>query len=144
MPRAATLVATNTGAWPLANRASVRSRLFWFSPPWIGDAFTPMRVSCSASRSAPCFVRTNTIDRREARQISAATFSFSGLASHTVESIKSFEGADICWVEEAQSVSKRSWDVLTPTIRKADSEIWVSFNPELDTDETYKRFVVNK
>ena len=80
----------------------------------------------------------------EIRGRNGTTFSFSGLASHTVESIKSFEGADICWVEEAQSVSKRSWDVLTPTIRKAGSEIWVSFNPELDTDETYKRFVVNK
>lgn len=80
----------------------------------------------------------------EIRGRNGTTFSFSGLASHTVESIKSFEGADICWVEEAQSVSKRSWDILTPTIRKDDSEIWVSFNPELDTDETYKRFVVNK
>lgn len=80
----------------------------------------------------------------EIRGQNGTTFSFSGLASHTVESIKSFEGADICWVEEAQSVSKRSWDILTPTIRKNDSEIWVSFNPELDTDETYKRFVVNK
>lgn len=80
----------------------------------------------------------------EIRGRNGSTFSFSGLASHTVESIKSFEGADICWVEEAQSVSKRSWDILTPTIRKNGSEIWVSFNPELDTDETYKRFVVNK
>lgn len=80
----------------------------------------------------------------EIRGRNGTTFSFSGLASHTVESIKSFEGCDLCWVEEAQSVSKLSWDILTPTIRKADSEIWVSFNPELDTDETYKRFVVNK
>lgn len=80
----------------------------------------------------------------EIRGRNGTSFSFSGLASHTVESIKSFEGADICWVEEAQSVSKRSWDILTPTIRKDGSEIWVSFNPELDTDETYKRFVVNR
>lgn len=80
----------------------------------------------------------------EIRGRNGTTFSFSGLASHTVESIKSFEGADICWVEEAQSVSKRSWDILTPTIRKDGSEIWVTFNPELDTDETFKRFVINK
>ena len=66
---------------------------------------------------------------------------FAGLASHTVESIKSFEGVDICWVEEARSVTKRSWNILTPTIRKPGSEIWVSFNPELDSDETYMRFV---
>ncbi len=80
----------------------------------------------------------------EIRGKNGTTFSFSGLAQHTVESIKSFEGADICWCEEAQTISKKSWDILTPTIRRTDSEIWASFNPELDTDETYKRFVVNK
>lgn len=70
-------------------------------------------------------------------------FAFAGLASHTVESIKSFEGVDRVWVEEAQVVSKRSWDVLIPTIRKEGSEIWVSYNPDLDTDETHQRFAIN-
>lgn len=69
-------------------------------------------------------------------------FAFSGLSSHTVTSIKSFEGIDIAWVEEAQTVSKKSWNILTPTIRAPGSEIWVTFNPDLDTDETYQRFVV--
>jgi len=69
-------------------------------------------------------------------------FSFVGL-KHNVTSIKSFEGVDICWVEEGQAVSKASWETLIPTIRKPNSEIWVTFNPDLDTDETYKRFVVN-
>jgi len=69
-------------------------------------------------------------------------FSFAGL-KHNITSLKSFEGVDICWVEEGQAVSKSSWDVLIPTIRKTDSEIWVTFNPDLDTDETFKRFVVN-
>ena len=69
-------------------------------------------------------------------------FLFAGL-KHNVTKIKSFEGVDICWVEEAQTTSKSSWDVLIPTIRKNGSEIWITFNPELDTDETYKRFVVN-
>lgn len=69
-------------------------------------------------------------------------FFFSGL-KHKIDSIKSTEGVDICWVEEAHLVSKTSWDKLTPTIRKPGSEIWISFNPELDTDETYKRFVKN-
>ena len=50
---------------------------------------------------------------------------------------------DICWVEEAQSVSKTSWNILIPTIRKEQSEIWISFNPELESDETYQRFVVS-
>ncbi|MBY0308966.1 MAG: PBSX family phage terminase large subunit, partial [Phycisphaerales bacterium] len=69
-------------------------------------------------------------------------FVFDGLR-HNINSLKSFEGADIVWVEEANNVSKRSWDVLIPTIRKEGSEIWISFNPEMAEDETYKRFVMN-
>lgn len=68
-------------------------------------------------------------------------FTFAGLQSHTVDSIKSYEGVDRVWVEEAHAVSKTSWNVLLPTIRKPGSEIWVTFNPQLDTDETYARFV---
>lgn len=69
-------------------------------------------------------------------------FAFVGLKNNTAN-IKSYEGVDICWVEEAQSVSRNSWNILIPTIRKESSEIWISFNPELETDETYQRFVVN-
>lgn len=69
-------------------------------------------------------------------------FIFAGLR-HNVNNIKSVEACDIVWVEEAQSVSKQSWAVLIPTIRKEGSEIWVSFNPDLATDDTYKRFVLN-
>lgn len=69
-------------------------------------------------------------------------FIFAGLR-HNLASIKSMEGCTKVWVEEAQTVSKHSWDVLIPTIRREGSEIWISFNPELDTDETYKRFVLN-
>jgi len=69
-------------------------------------------------------------------------FAFVGLKNN-VANVKSYEGIDICWVEEAQTVSRLSWNVLIPTIRKAGSEIWVSFNPELETDETYQRFVAN-
>ena len=79
----------------------------------------------------------------EIRGLNGSTFSFTGLATNTVESIKSFEGCDIVWVEEAQTVSKKSWDILIPTIRKPNSEIWVSFNPNIDTDDTYQRFVVS-
>ena len=68
-------------------------------------------------------------------------FAFVGLKNN-VANVKSYEGVDICWCEEAQSVSRNSWNVLIPTIRKQDSEIWVTFNPELETDETYQRFVV--
>jgi phage terminase large subunit len=78
------------------------------------------------------------------RGANGTEFYFAGLRSQDAHKLKSYEGVDICWVEEAQVVSKRSWDILLPTIRKPLSEIWVTFNPELDTDETYVRFVANK
>jgi len=68
------------------------------------------------------------------------TFAFEGIKNNTAK-IKSYEGIDICWVEEANKVSKSSWEILIPTIRKAGSEIWLTFNPELETDYTYRRFV---
>ena len=73
----------------------------------------------------------------EIRGVNGSQFLFAGLASHTVESIKSYEGCDIVWVEEAQSVCQRSWDVLIPTIRKPGSEIWASFNPYLPSDPVW-------
>lgn len=66
---------------------------------------------------------------------------FAGLQSHTVDSIKSFEGVDRVWIEEGHGVSKKSWDTLIPTIRKPNSEIWVTLNPDMDTDDTYQRFI---
>ena len=59
---------------------------------------------------------------------------FEGLQNHTADSIKSLEGFDIAWVEEAQSLSQRSLDILRPTIRKPNSEIWFSWNPNKQTD----------
>ena len=83
------------------------------------------------------------ITQTEIRGSNGTEFLFSGLSTQTVESIKSFEGINIAWVEEAQTVSKRSWSILIPTIRKSGSEIWVSYNPELESDETHRRFAVN-
>lgn len=59
---------------------------------------------------------------------------FQGMQSHTADSIKSLEGFDRAWVEEAQSISQRSLDLLRPTIRKPESEIWFSWNPQYETD----------
>jgi phage terminase large subunit len=59
---------------------------------------------------------------------------FQGMQNHTAESIKSLEGYDIAWVEEAQTLSQRSLDMLRPTIRKPGSEIWFSWNPRFETD----------
>ncbi len=68
-----------------------------------------------------------------------SSFVFAGLSDQTAESIKSFEGVTKCWVEEARSVTSRSWRILTATIfRVPGSEIWMSFNPLLDTDEAYQ------
>lgn len=82
------------------------------------------------------------ITQSSIRGRNGSEFAFVGLRNN-VTNIKSFEGVDICWVEEAQSVSRLSWNVLIPTIRKTGSEIWISFNPELESDETYQRFVIN-
>jgi phage terminase large subunit len=68
------------------------------------------------------------------------TFVFEGIRNN-VNKIRSFEGIDYCWVEEANKVSANSWEVLIPTIRKEQSEIWITFNPELEEDYTYRRFV---
>lgn len=67
-------------------------------------------------------------------------FGFQGL-HHNVMNLKSWEGADGCWVEEAHTVSDASWNVLIPTIRKDGSEIWITMNPEFEDDPTYVRFI---
>jgi len=82
------------------------------------------------------------ITQASIRGANGTEFAFVGLKNN-VANVKSYEGMDVCWVEEAQTVSRLSWNVLIPTIRKEKSEIWVSFNPELETDETYQRFVAN-
>jgi phage terminase large subunit len=59
---------------------------------------------------------------------------FQGMQDHTAESIKSLEGFDVAWVEEAQTLSRRSLELLRPTIRQETSEIWASWNPRRKTD----------
>lgn len=61
-------------------------------------------------------------------------FIFQGMQDHTADSIKSLEGFDAAWIEEAQSLSQRSLDLLRPTIRKTGSQIWASWNPKAATD----------
>lgn len=68
-------------------------------------------------------------------------FIFAGLR-HNIDNIKSIPNIKKCWVEEAESVSNHSWNILIPTIRGEGSEIIVSFNPILATSPTYKRFVI--
>ncbi len=75
------------------------------------------------------------------RCANGSEFLFKGLR-HNAGEIKSMENIGVCWVEEAQAVSESSWKLLIPTIRAPGSEIWVTFNPENETDPTYQRFVV--
>lgn len=79
---------------------------------------------------------------------SGGVIKFSGIKSNSKtlnsQKLKGFSNFDAAWLEEANSVSKESWNALIPTMRKPGSEIWVSFNPENPMEETYQRFVVNK
>lgn len=80
------------------------------------------------------------VQQNDIRGKNGTSFIFRGIANNPQE-IKSMEGIDIAWVEEAQKVSDNSWEILIPTIRKSGSEIWISFNPRHETDPTWVRFV---
>ncbi|QYY30249.1 PBSX family phage terminase large subunit [Cupriavidus pinatubonensis] len=69
-------------------------------------------------------------------------FLFYGLW-RSIDEIKSLEGIDILWIEEAHNLTEEQWKILEPTIRKAGSQIWIIFNPRLATDFVYRRFVLN-
>jgi phage terminase large subunit len=64
-------------------------------------------------------------------------FKFVGVKTNPT-SLKSFEGIDIFWMEEAEKVSKRSWSIVIPTVRKEGSEIWITYNPDEEDDPTHK------
>lgn len=69
-------------------------------------------------------------------------FIFIGLKNNPT-AVKSIEGVDICFIEEAENVSEESWNILIPTIRRESSEIWINFNPKNILDATYQKFVTN-
>lgn len=79
---------------------------------------------------------------------SGGVIKFSGIKSNQKrldsQKLKGFSGFDAAWLEEADAVSPESWAALIPTMRKSDSEIWVSYNPKSILDETHKRFVLNR
>ena len=80
------------------------------------------------------------ITRDSIRCYNGSEFIFKGIQNN-INEIKSIEGINFCWVEEAQSVSDESWTILIPTIRSEGSEIWITFNPDREEDATYQRFV---
>jgi phage terminase large subunit len=81
-----------------------------------------------------------TVEKTQIYNSLGTGFFFEGIYRN-VDRIKSYEGVDVCWVEEAHRVTKSSWEILIPTIRKEGSEIWVTFNPDLESDDTYQRFI---
>lgn len=69
-------------------------------------------------------------------------FVFYGLWRN-IDEIKSLEGIDILWIEEAHNLTEEQWKILEPTIRKEGSQIWIIFNPRFASDFVYQRFVIN-
>lgn len=84
------------------------------------------------------------IQKTTIKGANGSEFIFKGLNGLTIDGIKSLEGSDLCWVEEAQSVSDKSWQTLIPTIRKKSSQIFVTFNPDLSDDPVMNRFINNQ
>ncbi len=84
-----------------------------------------------------------TIQRDTISSTNGSEFTFKGLR-HNSESIKSTAGINICWIEEAQTISQESLDILIPTIREPDSEIWMTMNPRLESDPVYRLFIANE
>ena len=82
-------------------------------------------------------------DNRIVCKDTGSEFIFYGLWRN-IDEIKSLENIDICYIEEAHSLTQEQWDILEPTIRKEGSEFWIIFNPRLRTDFIYKNFVINK
>jgi phage terminase large subunit len=82
------------------------------------------------------------VKQRTIEVYNGSEFIFQGLKTN-VTKLKSLEGVDICYIEEAEKISSRSWEVLTPTIRKEGSEIWASFNADLEKDPTFKKFITS-
>jgi phage terminase large subunit len=92
--------------------------------------------------SIPDFQEFFTVYESEIRGKNGSLFTFRGMRRESSHSIKSYEGYDFAWIEEAAALSRRSVDLLIPTIRKAGSRILWSLNPDEETDPAYVDFVL--
>lgn len=106
----------------------------------IRDSVHRLLSDCIADMGLSTFY---TVLETEIRGINGSLFIFSGLSTQTIDSIKSLEGIDLVWVEEAQTVSDTSWGLLIPTIRKPGSRFILTMNPMLESDATSQRFLIN-
>jgi len=86
--------------------------------------------------------RFHVLDNKIICRTTGTEFLFYGLWRH-IDEIKSLEGIDILWIEEAHNLTEEQWKILEATIRKSGSQVWIIFNPRLSTDFAYKRFIVN-
>ncbi|WP_430230509.1 PBSX family phage terminase large subunit [Paraburkholderia tropica] len=78
----------------------------------------------------------------EIRPLTGGTIIFRGLSDMTADNVKSLADIDIAWVEEAQTITENSFRKLTPSIRAKGSQVWLSWNPELESDFIYQKVVV--
>ena len=76
-------------------------------------------------------------------KVTGTRFVFKGLREQDAQKIKSLEGVDIAWLEEAQTISQMSWEILEPTIRKDGSEIWISMNRRYENDALWQAVAAN-
>jgi phage terminase large subunit len=81
--------------------------------------------------------------KSEIRGTNGTEIFYKGLRGVRADAIKSMEGCDIFWVEEGQTVSKQSFLILDPTIRKPGAELWLSMNPRFSADDSYVRWIMN-
>ena len=86
--------------------------------------------------------RFRILENKIINRYTGSEFIFYGLW-RSIDEIKSLEGIDIHWAEEAHLLTEEQWEILNPTIRKQGSQHWIIFNPRLVTDFVYRRFVVN-
>jgi phage terminase large subunit len=107
------------------------------------SVFKLLKDQIQAMGLSPWYIITS----KSIHAFNGSEFHFIGLADMTQRlartKVKSFEGVDICLVEEAEGISHDSWQLLIPTIRKSGSEIWIVYNPNLVSDAAYQRFEVN-
>ena len=86
------------------------------------------------------FIITN---NKIVHSVTGSEFKFYGLWRN-IDEIKSLEGIDVLWIEEAHNLTKEQLEILEPTIRKENSEIWIIFNPRLASDYVYQEFIIRK
>lgn len=90
------------------------------------------------------YERFYTVTENAIRGHLGTLFRFSGLSDQTEQSIKGYEGFDVFWLDEAQAITRRSFQIALPTLfRTKNAEAWISFNPDMNTGEVWQRFVEN-